>query len=189
MALKRFLEAGKLAGIRRLAATDEDAFLSASLRSTKLHEPWVSPPRTAEAFATLLRRSRQRSVRTFMVLRREDHALAGVVTLSQIFLGNFRSCYAGYYAFAPLHGHGYMTEGLGLVLRHAFGKLELHRVEANVQPTNDRSRRLVKRCGFRQEGFSPGYLYIGGAWRDHERWAIRAEDFDGLAPGLRDDGI
>ena len=37
-------------------------------------------------------------------------------------------------------------------------------------------RRLVKRLGFHPEGFSPRYLRIGGEWRDHERWALLANE-------------
>ena len=70
-----------------------------------------------------------------------------------------------------------MTEAMELLLRHAFGPLKLHRVEANVQPGNVASRALVRRTGFRKEGFSPRYLKVRGRWRDHERWAITAEDF------------
>ena len=102
--------------------------------------------------------------------------MVGVINVSQIFRGPFRSAYLGFYAFAPHAGDGYMTEGLGLVLRHAFGPMKLHRLEANIQPANGRSIALVKRCGFRLEGFSPRYLKIGGRWRDHERWAILAEE-------------
>jgi ribosomal-protein-alanine N-acetyltransferase len=63
------------------------------------------------------------------------------------------------------------------VLRNAFLNLRLHRVEANIQPDNHPSIALAKGAGFHREGFSPRYLKIGGRWRDHERWAILAEDW------------
>ena len=84
-------------------------------------------------------------------------------------------------AFAPFASQGYMTEALGLVVRYAFRGLKLHRLEANIQPGNEDSIRLAKRCGFVKEGFSPAYLKIGGRWRDHERWAIRTETWRALA--------
>jgi ribosomal-protein-alanine N-acetyltransferase len=65
------------------------------------------------------------------------------------------------------------------VLGSVFGDLGLHRVEANIQPGNIRSTGLVQRLGFEKEGFSRRYLKIGGEWRDHERWALLAEDFPG----------
>jgi len=62
-----------------------------------------------------------------------------------------------------------------LVLDYAFGELDLHRVEANVQPENHASIRLLKRLRFRKEGLTRKYLKIDGHWRDHERWAILAK--------------
>ncbi len=102
--------------------------------------------------------------------------MVGVFNLSQIFRGCFCSAYLGFWASSRWQGKGLMRESLELVLDAAFGELELHRVEANIQPGNEPSRQLVKRVGFRLEGFSPRYLKIGGEWRDHERWAITAEE-------------
>lgn len=103
--------------------------------------------------------------------------LAGVVNLSEIVRGSFQSAYLGYYAFSPHDRQGHMTRGLRAALREAFRTLRLHRVEANLQPGNVASRRLVRRLGFRREGYSPRYLKISGRWRDHERWALTIEDW------------
>ena len=97
--------------------------------------------------------------------------------LHQIFHGAFRGAYLGYYMGAPYANRGYMTEALQLMLRYAFKKIKLHRLEANIQPGNTASIALVRRAGFRREGYSPRYLKICGRWRDHERWAITVEDW------------
>ncbi|WP_260334167.1 GNAT family N-acetyltransferase [Streptomyces beigongshangae] len=70
-----------------------------------------------------------------------------------------------------------MSAGVAPAVHHAFGRLGPNRLEAGIQPGNEASRRLVRRLGFRKEGFSPGFIRIGGAWRDHERRAI-ARDMD-----------
>jgi ribosomal-protein-alanine N-acetyltransferase len=70
-----------------------------------------------------------------------------------------------------------MTEAVRQALAYAFDEVGLHRLEANIQPGNARSIALVRRLGFRLEGFSPRYLKIDGEWRDHERWAMLADEF------------
>jgi ribosomal-protein-alanine N-acetyltransferase len=70
-----------------------------------------------------------------------------------------------------------MKEGLQLVIDCSFDELRLHRLEANIQPSNERSIALVRRLGFRMEGLSRRYLKIGGRWRDHERWALLADEW------------
>ena len=49
-------------------------------------------------------------------------------------------------------GERLMTEGLRLVLRHAFRKVKLVRLEANIQPGNERSKVLIGGCGFQYQG-------------------------------------
>lgn len=114
---------------------------------------------------------------SFLVCRREDDHIVGVFNLSHIIRGALGSAFLGYYGFAPFSRQGLMRAGLGLLLRQAFGPLRLHRVEANIQPGNFASLALVRGAGFRLEGYSRRYLKIGGRWRDHERWAILAEDW------------
>jgi ribosomal-protein-alanine N-acetyltransferase len=137
----------------------------------------VTPPTDALAFAEWMRHCRQPDVQCFLVCRLDDGAIVGVFTLSQIFRRLFQSAYLGYYAYEPYAGCGYMTEGMRLVLRHTFAATKLHRVEANIQPENSASIALVKRSGFRLEGFSPRYLKIAGRWRDHQRWAMTIDDW------------
>jgi [ribosomal protein S5]-alanine N-acetyltransferase len=160
--------------LRALGPGDREAFLAATRRSRSLHRPWSYPPDEDEGYAAYTRRDPTRLA--LAVFRIDDDALCGFFSVSQIFYGPFRSAYLGYYAFVPHAGRGYMREGLHLVLRHAFDDLGLHRLEASIQPANERSIALVRAAGFTREGFSRRYLKIGGRWRDHEHWAILAED-------------
>jgi [ribosomal protein S5]-alanine N-acetyltransferase len=155
----------------------QDEFLERVRASRTVHRPWVKAPHTRKQFRELIARARSERQACFFVCTIESSELVGVINLNEIVRGLFQSAYLGYYAFEPFCGSGYMREGLALVLDRAFGALRLHRLEANVQPGNLRSVQLVAGLGFRLEGLSPRYLKIGGRWRDHERWAILAENW------------
>jgi ribosomal-protein-alanine N-acetyltransferase len=158
----------------RLSHLDEAEFVAGARLSRALHAPWVAPASTPEKFRAYVARMSEPAQNAFAVRRRTDNALVGVITVSNVVMGPFRSAYTGYYAFAPHASQGYMREALQAIVRHAFRVMKLHRLEANIQPGNRASIALAKACGFRKEGFSPRYLKIGGRWRDHERWAIVA---------------
>ncbi|MCB9898074.1 MAG: GNAT family N-acetyltransferase [Planctomycetes bacterium] len=157
--------------------TDAEEFVAAARRSRALHASWVAPPRDREAFDAWIEARRGPRHASFLARDLEDDGLVGYFGLSEIVRGPMQSAYLGFYAFAPLAGRGLMTEALSQVLRRAFVELGLHRVEANIQPANERSRALVERCGFTLEGYSPRYLKIAGRWRDHERWAVVRDDW------------
>ena len=172
-----YLAEGPRVGIRHFTYEDGAEFTSRVRESRELHRPWLFPPDTAAAYTAYAGRLiEDRTKAGFLVCAKEDDgALAGYININNIVQGAFRSGALGYGAFAHAAGRGLMREGLDLVVGHAFGMMGLHRLEINVQPGNAASINLARACGFRLEGYSPDMLFIDGAWRDHERWAITAE--------------
>ncbi len=164
--------------IARGAQTDRAELLAANRDNRAHHQPWVEPFTDDAGFDTWLARTLT-GPHVGLIARDAAAASAprivGIVNISEIVLGAFRSAYLGYYGMAWCAGRGLMTKAVDLAVHHAFDTLGLHRVEANIQPGNTRSIALVQRLGFTREGFSPRYLRIGGEWRDHERWARLAD--------------
>ncbi|MCX4553938.1 GNAT family N-acetyltransferase [Streptomyces sp. NBC_01267] len=174
-----YLAEGARVGIRLFSYEDAEEFTGLARESRSLHHPWLFPPEDTEGFLLYARRLIEDPAKAgFLVCAREgDPAgrIAGFININNIVEGAFLSGTLGYGAFAHAAGRGLMAEGLALVTRYAFGPLGLHRLEANIQPANEGSLALVRRAGFRLEGYSPDFLLIDGAWRDHQRWAITAE--------------
>ena len=154
-----------------------DEFTHLVIASRRFLHPWVTPASTPEAYRRYLQYARRKSVCACLVCRNEDFKIIGVCNLSQIFLGNLKSAYLGYWIGAKFARQGYMTEAIDLMLSHAFETLRLHRIEANIQPENASSIAVVSRLGFRLEGFCPRYLKVAGRWKDHERWAICCDEW------------
>jgi ribosomal-protein-alanine N-acetyltransferase len=168
---------GARVGLRVLERSDREAFLGLARESRELHRPWTYPPERSDQFDDLFARSRRDDFACLVsVLTADERDITGVFTISQIVRGAFQTAYLGYYAHQRHANQGLMREAMEQVLDHAFGPLALHRLEANIQPGNQPSIALARGAGFRLEGFSPRYLLIGGQWRDHERYAITADE-------------
>ena len=168
---------GARVALRVLERADREPFLALARESRELHRPWTYPPERSDQFDDLYSRSRRDDFACLLAcLADDERAIVGVFTISQIVRGAFQSAYLGYYANQRHAGQGLMREAMEQVLDHAFGPLALHRLEANIQPGNQPSIALARGAGFRLEGFSPRYLLIGGQWRDHERFAITADE-------------
>lgn len=106
----------------------------------------------------------------WLVVRLKDRPLEGVigqVNFSHILRGSLQGCLLGYSIDAKHQGKGLMREALETGINFVFDAMKLHRVQANFIPENVRSRKLLDRLGFVEEGFAKDYLYINGAWRDH----------------------
>lgn len=162
--------------IREPKLSDETTFLAAMQSSQQLHYPWIKSPITTTEFQEYFNRFQQPNQKSFLLVDEKEN-ICGVFNVSEIVRGFFQNAYLGFYGVTDFHGKGYMRAGLKLVLEKIFTELALHRVEANIQPQNQRSINLVNHCGFKKEGFSPRYLKINNEWRDHERWALTIEDW------------
>ncbi|MEU9184297.1 GNAT family protein [Streptomyces sp. NPDC048484] len=171
-----YLAEGPRVGIRPFRHEDGAEFTARVRESKALHQPWLFPPGTPAAYASYAGRLIDDPTKAgFLVCEKAGGGIAGFININNIVEAAFLCGVLGYGAFAHAAGRGLMSEGLDLVVRYAFDGLRLHRLEINVQPDNAASIALARRCGFRLEGFSPEFLFIDGAWRDHERWAITAD--------------
>ncbi len=163
--------------LRKPSAADADEFVARVIASRDHLQPWVYGAEDVPAFRSWIARGQRADVEQFLVCRRADDAIAGFVNLNNISLGSLQSAAMGWAAFQTFTRQGHLRDGVAMVLELGFTQLRLHRIEANIQPGNARSRALAIGSGFSLEGFSPRYLKIGSEWCDHERWALLADDW------------
>ena len=93
--------------------------------------------------------------------------LIGIIKLSNIVYGIFKNGIIGYSIDKEQEGKGYMKEALMAVVEYAFKEMRLHRIEASALVENERSKGVLKACGFKELGVNEKYLFINGKWRDH----------------------
>ena len=170
--------------IRTPKLSDASAYAAAVRRSAEHVGRWN--PLEPDGLVDLVRRQGP-FLRTFLIVNTEDGGLVGTCNVANIIRGRFQNASLGYNSYLPFNGTGRMTEGMRLVLDSCFapeqtGGLGLHRLEINVQPANEPSVAMAKRLGFRHEGFSPRMLFLQDAWRDHDRYALTADEWPGSEP-------
>lgn len=161
-----------------VSRSDAAPLVQANQESRFYHAPWARPFTDIEGFSSWFEGLADGTSVSLVARESLSGGIVGVITLSQIFRKAFQNAYLGYYGMVSYARQGLMTEAVRHAVAYAFTELALHRVEANIQPENSASIALVRRVGFRKEGFSPRYLKLGGIWRDHERWALLADDID-----------
>lgn len=115
---------------------------------------------------------------TFLYRREDDTRVIGNLSLTQIVRGAAEYCALGYGLAADAQGHGYMVEAVRGATDFAFRQLSLHRVHASYIPYNRRSAMVLRRAGFRVEGYARDYLRIDGRWEDHVMTSAVNGDWD-----------
>jgi ribosomal-protein-alanine N-acetyltransferase len=141
---------------------------------------WTTDELTKGAFRRRLkkyqRETRLDSAYAFFVFRSEDNALLGGCTLSNVRRGVTQCCALGYWIGERFARQGYMFDAVRALVPFIFKTLGLHRIEAACLPSNDPSKSLLGKVGFREEGLARRYLQINGEWQDHVLFALLADE-------------
>ena len=162
---------------------DQREYLALRSSSRAFHAPFeVRPPpgRKAvdqRAFRSFLIQGPGTGRERWLVCEKHTGRMLGSITIGSIRGEPWHSAVFGYWIGAEHARKGFMGEALPLALKRAFVQLRLHRVEADVLPENRASKRLLRKCGFVREGLAREFAHVAGRWRDHERWALLAQDF------------
>jgi ribosomal-protein-alanine N-acetyltransferase len=91
----------------------------------------------------------------------------------------FRHCRAeiGYTLKPQFWGKGYMNEAMQTLVQFGFQKLNLHSLEANINPANELSRKLLLKTGFKKEGYFRESFQFKGQFLDSEIYSLLEKDF------------
>ncbi len=106
-----------------------------------------------------------------------DRTLLGTCALWRIDVQS-RRAEIGYILGSPVWGHGYMHEALSALLEYAFTELDLNRIEADTDPRNDRSTRLLERLGFLKEGHFRERCIVDGEVSDAAMYGMLRRDWN-----------
>ena len=182
---------GKAVYLRPPQAGDWRAWAEVRASSRTYLKPWEpawsASALTRTAYRHRLRiqaRERRDNVgHRFFIFRRADDALVGGVNLSNIQRGVAMSCSIGYWIGKAYARQGLMSDAVEALLPFVFDTIALHRLEAACLPSNVASEALLRKLGFRQEGFARAYLRIDGAWRDHMLFAMLASEYRNRVEG------
>lgn len=115
--------------------------------------------------------------RTFFLFDSQGDRLLGGASLTRIRYGNSKSATLGYWMSVHEAGKGHMQKAVPSLISYAFDTLGLERVEAATLPKNERSKHLLKKVGFIEEGYVREYLEINGKREDHLLFALLKADF------------
>lgn len=175
-----YLRAGKLSDFSAWAHVRRES----RAHLVQWEEDWASHELTSSFYKRRIklcdRDMRRGASLPLFIFRREDDALIGGATLSNIRYGAARSSHLGYWIGSPYTRRGYGAAAVRAMLDHAFETIGLNRVEAACQPENAASKQLLETVGFQKEGLARSYLKINGAWRDHLVYAFTAGDYRAL---------
>jgi ribosomal-protein-alanine N-acetyltransferase len=157
---------------RPLTENDESKFVELATESVNFHRKWIKLPTEPTEFKRYLSKFDDQNSFFFLICDSDTNAMVGFVSLTGIEREPYHRARLGYGVFERYANMGYISAGLKNVVDRAFNQLELHRLEADIQPDNGPSKRVAEKTGFICEGISRGFIHINDEWIDHERWVL-----------------
>jgi len=153
--------------IRELTAADADELAALYAANRDFLEPF-EPDRGDAWFTAAGQRERLAHPLAgwrFAIL--DGNAIAGTISVSDVVRGAFHSAHVGYWVDGARNGRGLATRAVADVVRFAFSRGRLHRLQAATLVDNHASQRVLEKNEFERIGLARRYLHIGGDWRDH----------------------
>jgi RimJ/RimL family protein N-acetyltransferase len=134
-------------------------------------EPWTDIAQAEESMKSILAAQADGSEARFGIELLSTGELIGNVGLHHFF-GSNRRCEIGYALGSGHWGQGYATEALRAAIRHGFDALDLNRIEADIDPRNAASARVLEKLGFRKEGYMPERWFVFGEFADTVNYGL-----------------
>lgn len=161
--------------IRRITSTDARAFFDI-FSDADVTRYWSAPPmrelsQAEKKIAEIIAHYEQGDLFQLAVERKADSRMIGTCTLWNIHVQN-RRAEVGYALGRAYWGNGYMFEAMQALVDYAFRVMQLHRLEADIDPRNEASAKSLARLGFKPEGLL------------RERWIVGDEITDSAVYGL-----
>lgn len=157
--------------------TDADALIEflndREIYDHTLRIPFPYTAADAEQWFGIVEKLTKQNGRTVnWAIRNEAEKVIGSIGLEGPGLDRSHRAEVGYWLAKPYWGRGIMTAAVTAVSRHAFEVLGLSKLTAHVFSFNDRSARVLEKCGFEQEGFLKQHFQKAGRFLDAKAYAL-----------------
>lgn len=167
--------------LRHLEENDIDALFEI-FSDEETMRYWSSPPFQARAdaekyLADISKLFRQKTLFQWGISLKESGEIIGTSTLFHLDMRN-RRAEIGYILNRKFWKKGFVNEALNSLLNFAFEELNLHRIEADVDPNNAASIRVVEKLGFQKEGYLRERWHIAGKICDTVFYGLLRSDWE-----------
>ncbi len=83
----------------------------------------------------------------------------------------------GYALLPQFQNYGYASEAVKEMLNYVFTELNLHSIEANINPTNLESQKFITKLGFVKEAHYKENFYFNGQFLDSAIYSLLKKDY------------